>query len=57
MMEYIYRHPVVNDPGDYYKFLPNHFAGIGFRFEKQVYFTHLTYFVEFFADFIKLPYL
>ena len=34
MMEYIYRHPVVNDPGDYYKFLPNHFAGIGFRFER-----------------------
>ena len=27
-------HFVVNDPGDYYKFLPNHFAGIGFRFER-----------------------
>ena len=34
MMEYIFRQPVVNDSGDYYKFLPNHFAGIGFRFER-----------------------
>ncbi|HNZ53318.1 MAG TPA: hypothetical protein PLD55_15105 [bacterium] len=34
MLEYIYRHPVVNDPGDYYSFLPNHFGGLAIRFER-----------------------
>lgn len=31
-IEYSYQHPVYDDPGDYYTFIPMHFAGIGIRF-------------------------
>ncbi len=31
-LEYDYQHPVYDDPGDYYSFIPTHFAGFGFRF-------------------------
>lgn len=31
LLEYAYARPVVNDPGDFFRFAPNHFFSIGFH--------------------------